>query len=170
MNKVRRNDTLTLILFIIYVLVLIWIILFKLHFSFAEMDRVRDINLIPFQDSAVFGANEFYNILFFIPFGIYICMLKNKWFFTTKVIIIVCFSLSFEILQLIFAIGRTDVTDLLCNTLGGITGVGVYELLFKILKNRTNKVMNIVFLVLTVCILLFFVLLLTHSIPLMIDL
>ena len=169
MDKAKRNDTLTLLLFIIYLLVLIWIILFKLHFSFVEMDRLRIINLIPFQGS-VFGANEIYNILFFIPFGIYICMLKNKWSFIIKIIIILCFSLSFEILQFIFAIGRTDVTDLLCNTLGGITGIGIYELLYKLLKNRTNKVMNIVFLVLTVCILLFFALLLNHSLPLRINL
>lgn len=97
-------------------------------------------------------------------------MLKNKWSFIIKVIIILCFSLSFEILQFIFAIGRTDVIDLLCNTLGGIIGIGIYELSFKILKCRTNKVLNIVLLVLTVCILLFFALLLTHSLPLIINL
>ena len=144
MDKTKRNDTLTFLLFIIYGLVLIWIILFKLHFSFAGMDRVRIINLIPFQGSGI-GANEIYNILFFIPFGIYICMLKNKWLFIKKVIIIFSLSLSFEVIQFIFAIGRTDVTDLLCNTLGGITGIGIYELLSKMLKNRTNKVMNMVF-------------------------
>jgi len=170
MDKVKRNSNLTFVLFIIYVLTLIWIILFKLHFSFAEMDRVRMINLIPFQGSAAIGANEIYNVLFFIPLGIYICMLKNKWFFIKKVIIILCLSLSFEILQFIFAVGRTDITDLLCNTLGGITGIGIYALLFKVLKNRTNKVLNIVALLLTVCILLFFALLLTHSIPLIMNL
>lgn len=169
MDKSKRNDTLTLLLFFTYLLVLIWIILFKLHFSFVEMDRARIINLIPFQSSGI-GANEIYNMLFFIPFGIYICMLKNKWSFILKIIIILCFSLSFEILQFIFAIGRTDITDLLCNTLGGITGIGIYGLLYKLLKNRTNKAMNIVLLVLTVCILLFFALLLTHSLPLRINL
>lgn len=169
MDKAKRNDTLTLLLFIIYLLLLIWIILFKLHFSFAEMDRIRIINLIPFQDSGI-GANEIYNILFFIPFGIYISLLKNEWSFIIKVIIILCFSLSFETLQFIFAIGRTDATDLLCNTLGGMTGIGIYELSFKLFKNRTNKVLNIALLVLTVCILLFFALLLTHSLPLRINL
>jgi len=169
MDKAKRNDTLTLLLFIIYLLVLIWVILFKLHFSFAEMDRARIINLIPFQGPGI-GADEIYNVLFFIPFGIYICMLKNKWSFIIKITTIICLSLSLEILQFIFAIGRTDITDLLCNTLGGITGIGIYELLYKLLKTRTSKVLNIVFLVLTVCILLFFTLLVTHSIPLRINL
>lgn len=170
MDKAKRNNTLTFILFIIYVLGLIWIILFKLHFSFAEIDMVRNINLIPFQGFTAIGANEIYNVLFFIPLGIYICMLKNKWLFIIKVTIIFGLSLSFEIIQYIFAIGRTDITDLLCNTLGGITGIGIYALSFKILKNRTNKVINIVALVLTVCISIFFALLVTDSTPLRIRL
>lgn len=170
MDKAKRSSALTFILFMIYVLVLIWIVLFKLHFSFAEMDRARNINLIPFQEIPLIGANEIYNILFFIPFGIYICMLKNKWSFIKKVIMILCFSLSFEILQFVFAIGRTDITDLLCNALGGITGIGIYELSSKILKNRTNKIINIVLLILTVCIVLFFALLITDSLPLRIRL
>lgn len=167
--KSEKRNALTIVLFAIYTLVLIWIVLFKLHFSLAEMARERNINLIPFQGSAI-GANEFYNIIFFIPFGIYISMLKNKWPFVIKVIIFFCFSLSFEILQYVFAIGRTDVTDLLCNTLGGMIGVGIYELLFRILKSKTNNVMNIVLLVLTASILLFFALLLTNSIHLIINL
>jgi len=134
------------------------------------MDRVRNINLIPFQGSDGIGANVIYNTLFFIPFGIYISMLKNKWSFILIVIIILCLSLSFEILQYIFAIGRTDATDLLCNVLGGIIGIGIYELLLRILKLRINKVLSIVLLVLTVCILLFFALLITHSLPLRFNL
>ncbi len=169
MDKAKRHDTLTLVLFIIYVLVLIWIILFKLHFTFAEMDRFRIINLVPFHSSGI-GANEIYNVLFFIPLGTYLCILTNKWSFIKKVIIILCVSMIFEILQFVFAIGRTDITDLLCNALGGLAGIGIYELLFKLLKNRTNKVLNIFFLVLTTCIVLFFVLLVTDSLLLRINL
>lgn len=168
MDKAKRNNTLTFLLFIIYVLLLIWIILFKLHFSVAEMDRIRIINLNPFQGAI--GANEIYNILFFIPLGIYICILKNKWVFIKKVILILCSSLLFEILQFVFAIGRSDITDLLCNTLGGVIGIGIYEFLSRILKSKTNKVINFVLMVLTVCILLFFVLLITHIIPLRFNL
>ena len=91
MDQDKRNNTLTFLLFIVYVLTLIWIVLFKLHFSFAEMDRVRNINLIPFQGFTAIGANEIYNILFFIPLGIYIYMLKNKCAFIKKVIIIFLF-------------------------------------------------------------------------------
>ena len=170
MDKAKRNNTLTCVLFIIYIVALTWIILFKLHFSFAEISRIRTINLIPFQGSDAIGANEIYNILFFMPLGIYICMLKTEWLFIKKVAAIFCLSLSFEIAQYLFAIGRTDIADLLCNTLGGLIGIGIYELIFIILKHKTNKILNVVALVFTICIVSFFVLLITHAIPLRIQL
>jgi len=155
MSKEKKN-TLTIVLFIIYVLALIWIILLKLQFSFTEIDRVRSINLIPLQGSVIINGivslNEIFdNIIVFIPFGIYINMLKNKWSFIQKVLPIISVSLTFEVLQFIFAIGRTDITDLLGNTLGGIIGIFIYVVLLKIFKNKTIKIINTVALILTVC-------------------
>lgn len=155
MSKEKKN-TLTIVLFMIYVLALIWIILLKLQFSFTEIDRVRSINLIPLQGSVIINGivslNEIFdNIIVFIPFGIYINMLKNKWSFIQKVLPIISVSLTFEVLQFIFAIGRTDITDLLGNTLGGIIGIFIYAVLLKIFKNKTIKIINTVALILTVC-------------------
>lgn len=155
MSKEKKN-TLTIALFMIYVLALIWIILLKLQFSFTEIDRVRSINLIPLQGSVIINGivslNEIFdNIIVFIPFGIYINMLKNKWSFIQKVLPIISVSLTFEVLQFIFAIGRTDITDLLGNTLGGIIGIFIYAVLLKIFKNKTIKIINTVALILTVC-------------------
>lgn len=155
MSKEKKN-TLTIVLFMIYVLALIWIILLKLQFSFTEIDRVRSINLIPLQGSVIINGivslNEIFdNVIVFIPFGIYINMLKNKWSFIQKVLPIISVSLTFEVLQFIFAIGRTDITDLLGNTLGGIIGIFIYAVLLKIFKNKTIKIINTVALILTVC-------------------
>lgn len=69
-------------------------------------------------------------------------MLKNAWPFGNKVFAIAALSLIFEITQFIFAIGRADITDVLSNTLGGIIGIGIYALLSKALKGRTNTVVN----------------------------
>lgn len=152
----EKKNTLTIVLFMIYVLALIWIILLKLQFSFAEIDRARSINLIPLQGSVIINGivslNEIFdNIIVFIPFGIYINMLKNKWSFIQKVLPIISVSLTFEVLQFIFAIGRTDITDLLGNTLGGIIGIIIYAVLLRIFKNKTIKIINTVALILTVC-------------------
>ena len=35
-------------LFAVYLILLVWIILFKLQLSIHELDRIRSINLIPF--------------------------------------------------------------------------------------------------------------------------
>jgi len=167
MSKEKKN-TLTIVLFMIYVLALIWIILLKLQFSFTEIDRVRSINLIPLQGSVIINGivslNEIFdNIIVFIPFGIYINMLKNKWSFIQKVLPIISVSLTFEVLQFIFAIGRTDITDLLGNTLGGIIGIIIYAVLLRIFKNKTIKIINTVALILTVCALALITLLLVAN-------
>jgi glycopeptide antibiotics resistance protein len=76
-------------------------------------------------------------------------MLKSQWSFTKKVLATVALTLAFEITQFIFAIGRADITDVLSNTLGGVIGIGVYALLFKLMKGKTNKVLNVLATVLT---------------------
>lgn len=150
-----ENKKLTFVLFIIYVLALIWLVLFKLQFSFDQIDRVRVINMIPLNKSVFFEVYN--NIRIFVPLGIYICMLKSKWSFMKKLLSIIGFTLAFEIIQFVFAIGRSDITDILANTLGGTIGIGIYELLFKILKHRTNKFINILALVLTSCVMFFII-------------
>lgn len=166
--KSEKRNTLTLVLFVIYLLALTWLILFKLQFSIAVMDEGRIINLIPllgsFDDNGVIRFGEIgNNILAFIPLGIYICMLKSKWSFVKKVLAIVILTLAFEITQFIFVIGRTDITDVLSNTLGGVIGIGIYALAFKFMKGKTNKVINILAAVLTIFAFLFVTLLLVNN-------
>lgn len=163
--KSEKRNTLTLVLFVVYLLALTWLILLKLQFSITVMKEGRVINLIPlmgsFSDNGVIRFAEIrINILAFIPLGIYICMMKAKWPFIKKVLAIAVLALAFELTQFIFAIGRADITDVLSNTLGGIIGIGIYALLFKVLKSRTNKVINIVAAVFTILALLLVALLL----------
>jgi glycopeptide antibiotics resistance protein len=145
--KSGKRNTLSLVLFVIYLLVLIWAILFKGRFAVSVPDEGRIINLIPLAgsfDDGVINFNEIIeNILAFIPLGIYLCMVKSKWAFVKKLLVIIGTSLGFEIVQFVFAIGRTDITDVLTNTLGGIIGIGVYALLLKLLKDKTNIVINL---------------------------
>lgn len=164
-TKSKKRNTLTLMLFAIYLLALTWLILFKLQFSIAVMDEGRIINVIPlqgsFDDNGVIRYSEIrVNILAFIPLGIYICMHKAPWSFVKRILTIIGLTLAFEIIQFIFAIGRADITDVLSNTLGGIIGIGIYTLLSKVLKGRTNKVINVLAAVFTILALLLVALLL----------
>lgn len=156
---------LTSVLFAIYLLALIWLILFKLQFSVPVTKEGRVINLIPllgsFDGNGVIRFAEVRNnILAFIPLGIYSCMLRAKWPFVKKVLAMVALTLVFEITQFIFAIGRADMTDVLSNTLGGVIGIGIYALFFKLMKGKTNQFINVLAAVLTIFALLFVTLLL----------
>ena len=147
------NKKLTYILFGIYAVMLVWLVLFKLKFSFDQLDRVRVINLIPLNQSVF--SEVYNNVRIFVPLGIYIGMLKSNWSLAKKMGVIIGFTFAFEAIQYVFAIGRSDVTDLLANTLGGVIGLGIYQLLLKILKHRTNAVINIFVLVFTALIVFF---------------
>ena len=146
--KFEKRNTLTRVLFVIYLLALTWMILFKLQFSIPQMKDGRIINLIPFAGSfdsnGVIRFSEIrVNVLAFIPLGIYIGMLQTQWSFVKKLLAIVGLALAFEITQFMFAIGRADITDVLSNTIGGMVGIGIYTALSKILEGRTNKVISL---------------------------
>ncbi|MDR0874988.1 MAG: VanZ family protein [Clostridiales Family XIII bacterium] len=159
----KKQNTITAILCMVYLLLLTGIILFKLPFYSPELsDGIRVINLIPLQGSfdengVLIWREIMNNILIFVPSGIYICMLKNEWSIARKLIPVIALTFTFEILQFIFALGRSDITDILGNTLGGIIGIGLYSLSFTILKSRTLKIVTIVAAAVTVCVVLRFV-------------
>ncbi|MCG8256907.1 glycopeptide resistance protein VanZ1, partial [Clostridioides difficile] len=141
---------------------LTWIILFKLQFDISSLEtmNLRSINLIPFAGSLIINnrvdiSEIILNVAIFVPFGIYVCMLKEEWSFIKKVIPIFITSLVFETLQYIFALGASDITDLIGNTLGGIIGIAVFMLLSKIFKNNTIKIINVLALIVTIIVVLF---------------
>lgn len=128
-------------LFIIYLLAISWIILLKFEFGLPQSAGRRSLNLIPYGASAIINgridfSEIFMNILAFVPFGIFCGMLKPKTSFFKKCLPFFVISLSYEVLQYIFGIGSTDITDLINNTLGGVIGLILYLLLVKLLKDR----------------------------------
>lgn len=131
-----------------------------MQFSFQDLRHFtdfREINLTPFAGSVIVNNqidfNEIIlNVLSFIPFGIYISMLKPNWSFLKKIVPITGVSLLFEVLQFIFAIGGSDITDLIGNTLGGIIGVGVYIVFCKLFSTKANKILNVLASIGTICI------------------
>ncbi|MBP3887271.1 MAG: VanZ family protein, partial [Cellulosilyticum sp.] len=90
------------------------------------------------------------NIVVFIPVGIYVCMLKKDWPILKKISVGFFISLCIEVLQFVLAIGATDITDLIGNTFGGIVGIGVFYLLSKVFKSKTNNIINILALIATI--------------------
>jgi glycopeptide antibiotics resistance protein len=166
--KRRTPGVLTLLLFVIYALLLVGVILFKFPFQYQLTDTGRELNLIPFAGSyadprGLAIGEVIDNVLIFVPLGIYVSMLRNEWSFGRRTLIVAATSVAFETIQFTFAIGRADITDVLCNAFGGIAGIGLYALSAGILKSRANRVLNVVELVVTMIALAFFAFLRVHS-------
>jgi len=153
--KDNRQNNLTRILFSVYFFILVWILLFKMSFSIDELYKNRSINIIPFMGSVLVNGRIYIseiinNIVVFIPIGIYVCMLKKDWPILKQISVGFFISLGIEVLQFVLAIGATDITDLIGNTLGGIVGIGVFYLFSKVFKNKTNNIINILALIATI--------------------
>ena len=141
------------LLFFIYILVL-----FKLSFhplAFLEMTNTRSLNLTPLAMSG--GRREvLFNILAFIPFGILLTMNAPKISFLNKLAISILLSFSFESLQYLLAIGATDITDLITNSLGALLGISFYYLLIKVFsKAKVDLVLTISFTILLIFTIIF---------------
>ena len=121
-----KKCTLGLLLF--YLAALAWIIVFKLQVSVADLPHLRTINLIPFADpmivnGAVSVGEMVQNLLAFVPYGLLLHVLWEEKPLFQQILPIVCTSLLFELLQFFFAIGGTDITDLITNSCGGCLGI-----------------------------------------------
>lgn len=139
----------TAVLFAVYIAALVWIILFKFQRSLATLPSMRALNLIPFSGGT--SRNDIVdNLLVFIPYGIYVGMLRPGWSPARKIAPVFLTSLLFEALQYAFGIGASDINDLLFNTLGGAVGIAAYHLFARALGTRTQRVLNIVALVATI--------------------
>ena len=152
-NNKQRN--ITMILFTVYFFILVWTLLFKMGIPFDVHYSSRSINLIPFSGSVIVNGKIYIkeiinNILVFVPVGIYTCMLNSKWSFVKKIAPAFFISLAIEIFQFVLAIGATDITDLLGNTLGGIIGIAIFYLFTKVFRNKTIKLFNILAFIATV--------------------
>ncbi|HFR3842681.1 TPA: VanZ family protein, partial [Streptococcus suis] len=98
-----------------------------------------------------------FNIVSFIPFGIYMEMLFRKASWVTNLCLIMLVSLCFEVLQYLLLLGVADITDLLANGLGGAIGINIMYVLTSIWREKAYVRMNIFCFVLT-----FFVILITY--------
>lgn len=111
------------------ILLLAWIILFKFSFDIAAVfDRhTRSLNLVPFAEYSRANWREvLYNFLVFIPLGLLLGANFLRATFWQKLTFVFLFSLGAEVVQYVFEIGATDITDLIANTAGGFLGLLLY--------------------------------------------
>jgi len=133
------------VLFVIYLIALFWILVFKLGVQFSYMEN-RSVNLIPFSDGKIDVGEIILNVVICVPLGIYAGVLFKRWSFGTKLFFFFLISSMFEILQFILRAGAFDITDIITNTLGGIIGLMIFKAIEKLFKNsvKGQKFINII--------------------------
>lgn len=143
----RNNSTnkLTIVLFVIYLIVLIWILLFKLGVQFSYMEN-RSVNMIPFIDGKTDVSQIILNVVICVPLGIYTGVLFKGRTFSTKLFFFFLISSMFEILQFILKVGAFDITDIITNTIGGIVGLILFIAIENVFKNsvKAQRFINII--------------------------
>lgn len=147
MKESKFQRRLSVGIFVVYLALLIWLILFKFQTNLSMLTNHRNVNLIPYSESMmVNGKIELreivYNILVFVPFGVYLHVLKPYWSLSKKVLLCIGYSLLFEVLQYLFAIGASDITDLINNTVGAILGIGIGKLFYHLSPTKATKTLN----------------------------
>lgn len=123
----------------VYLLILLWIILFKLSIDVAPVldYQTRSLNLIPFAGSSRDNLREiFYNFVVFIPFGLLLSVNLKRANIWRRLAFVCIFSLAAEMIQFVLAIGATDITDVITNTAGGFLGLILYDLSNKYVDNE----------------------------------
>ena len=101
MNTRNENfspDRLTTVLFVIYLIALFWILLFKLGVDFTYMQK-RSVNLVPFSRGNTEVMQIVLNVVICIPLGIYTGLLFKALTLGTKLFCFVLVSSTFEVLQ-----------------------------------------------------------------------
>jgi glycopeptide antibiotics resistance protein len=165
------TNRLTTLLFIIYLIALYWILLFKLGVRFSYMEN-RRVNLIPFNEPLILNGKIdvgeiILNVVIFVPLGIYAGILFEKWIFRKKLFFFFLISLIVEGFQFILAVGAFDITDIITNTLGAIVGLIIFKAIEKAFNNsvKAHKFINLISTLGTVLIILFLLLLKMNMLP-----
>lgn len=156
-NKIFSEDINKLTLwwaFAVYLILLIWVIGFKYNSEWLP-ELGKEMRALPFKQRIVLTPFRYWgdfsgildsvlNVIIYVPFGMFLLltMLKLKWW--GALIIVVFSSLIFEISQYFTGFGGCDITDLICNTLGGGIGIAIYCIFRSKVKDKAINIVTFV--------------------------
>ncbi|GAA1966148.1 VanZ family protein [Agromyces allii] len=134
------------LLFAVYLALLVWIVLWKFEVPWIGDPGERVVKLVPFVDTAQFGASAprevLANLVFFVPFGVYLGLLAPRWSWWRATLVVAATSLGLEIGQYVMATGSSDSTDVIVNTAGGLAGLVLLGVARPALGSRTTAVVT----------------------------
>lgn len=157
-----------------YLFLSIFILLFMKALFFKEVSPLellnssreitRELNIKPFKTIIEYSTDHNFNlwialmnivgnIILFIPAGLYLQIFQKNKKVLLSVVLIFAISMSVELIQYMGGIGRTDIDDIILNTLGGLLGIGIYKILYSLLKdkNKIKTAITFLFFIIVVC-------------------
>jgi glycopeptide antibiotics resistance protein len=133
-------------MFVAYLVLLTWLVLWKLEVPFFGDGSERQVKLVPFVATARAGASApvevLANILLFVPFGGYLRLLAPSTRWWRLAAVVAATSVLFEVGQYLLAVGRSDLSDVVANTAGAVLGLGLVGLVRLRLRDGTRPVMT----------------------------
>lgn len=144
-----KSKNITTGLLVFYLAALSWIIIFKMAFSAEQLPHLRSVNLIPFGESVIINGKLHFgeliqNLLAFVLYGVLLHTLWEDKSLFKQLLPIICTSLIFEVIQYVFSVGASDITDVIMNSAGGIVGIGIAIVIAKLSKEHRVQIINIV--------------------------
>ena len=141
----KKNTTnMLLFLFIIYMAIVLKITVFRSNFSLNNLFHNGNVNLTLFKGYMVFVRSRSWfrfiylfvgNIVWFMPFGMYLQYTKKFKNILIVTLYGMLFSFCIETMQYVFGTGVTELDDLILNTFGAFLGAVSVEL-FQKFRNR----------------------------------
>lgn len=129
----------------VYLVLLGWLVLWKLEVPWVGSAGVRVVKLVPFVAAGGEGASNpievIVNLLVFVPFGVFVGLLAPSWPWWRVAGVVGVTSLALEAAQFGLAVGSADVTDVIVNTVGGVAGLALLATARRRLHGRTATVM-----------------------------
>ncbi len=131
----------SVILFFLYIILLSYFLFFSEGYGRAASEEYR-YNLVLFQEIrrfiiyreelgfGSFAVNLFGNVLAFAPFGFCLPLISPRYNGFFRIFFLSAgFSLSVELVQLVYRVGIFDVDDIFLNTIGGLLGYAGYRVI-----------------------------------------
>lgn len=126
------------------------LILFGVLFLKKNIGSFQSVNLIPFHTIGAYMfsddiilksfalSNVLGNIVIFVPLGIYATLLNKKKSIIVNTSVVALLSAGVEVLQFVFKVGASDIDDVILNTIGGLVGIILFQVIHVIFKSKTK--------------------------------
>jgi hypothetical protein len=132
-------------MFMAYLVLLTGLVLWKLEIPYLGDGTDRQVKLVPFVATSHAGASAPYevlaNVLLFVPFGVYLRLLAPSATWWRLAGTMAAVSLSLEVGQYVLSVGRSDISDVVANTAGGLLGLGAVQAVQVAVGDRGRAVM-----------------------------